>query len=183
MTRTVAGLVFILACLSCAGPQVSAPTNGAFFDSPVAEFAGPGGTIRIDLEHLSLAVADARYPIADCSTTEFYCFKNEALGFHVVFARLCTTRAHAAGETLGGFNFYQFAGMEHGDARQGRYASELSDRFSYVYFLNRGLTELQYDRSGATRFGPRQARAAGYGAWRPFTYRLAEGRTFLRCRG
>jgi hypothetical protein len=87
-----------------------------------------------------------------------------------------------AGISLGGAIFYEFAGVEHGDGRSGRYASELSDRFAYAYFIERGLSEIQYDSTGQIRFGPRQANSTGYSAWRPFTYRLAEGRVFLRCR-
>jgi hypothetical protein len=180
MKRLIAAIAFGLACLSCAAPRRIASAEATIMDPPIGEFTGAAGAIRIDVARLRLSIGNAIHPIVDCSTGEFYCFKNEELGFHVAFPRSCATRARIAGETVGGFTFYQFAGIEHGDVRQGRYASEMSDRFSYGYFNDRGLEEIQYDPTGLVRFGPRQANTAV--SWRAYTYRLAAGRAFLRCR-
>jgi len=182
MSRMIASMVFTLACMACAAPPGPASAQAAVADAAVGEFTGPGGTIRVDPGHLTIAIGAETHPLVDCSNNEFHCFKNDSLGFHIVFPRSCATRPPVAGVPLGGAVFYEFAGVEHGDARSGRYASELSDRFAYVYFVDRGLAEIQYDPAGQARFGPRQANSTGYGAWRPYTYRSAEARAFLRCR-
>jgi hypothetical protein len=156
--------------------------NGAGAGSGVGEFTGAGGTIRIDPARLTIAIDGVTHALSDCSTTELHCFKNEALGFHVVFPRSCARPIRFPGETEGGARFFEFASVPHGDVRSGRYASELSDRFSYRYYVERGLFEIQYDPTGRARFGPEHTVNDGYGAWLPYTYGLAEGAAFLRCR-
>lgn len=183
MHRILTKVGLALGCMACAAPQRAAPLGSTPANQMVGAFIGPQGRIQINPSQLTISVAENTYPLVDCSNTEFRCLKNAELGFHVVFVRSCDRRPTIEGEAVGGALFYQFAGSEHGDERNGRYRSEQSDRFAYGYSIDRGLVEIQYDPTGVTRFNPRLASQDrhGYAAWQPFTYRLAPGQTFLRC--
>lgn len=185
MIRLGAGIVFALFCANCTAPRGPVPASPRTYGPSVAEFVGPQGRIRIDAGRLTITIGDAVHPLTDCSNAEFHCFRNDALGFHIAFVRSCATWPRIGGEAVGGAVFAQFAGVPHGDSRQGRYASALSERFSYEWFREIGLAEILYDPSGARLFGDRQwYRGEGnYPAWEPYAYRLAPGRSFLRCRG
>jgi hypothetical protein len=176
-------MLFALLSVSCVGAPGSAPASAAMHDVALAEFSGTGGTIGIDLQQLTLRIGSAAYPLANCSTAQLYCFENEALGFHLAVPKTCLASPRPEGELAGGFRFFQIAVVEHGDPREGRYVSSLSDRFAYGYYVLRGIHEIRYDPSGQWRFGPQSAGdMMGRAAREAYTYRLPEGQAFLRCR-
>jgi hypothetical protein len=146
------------------------------------EFVGSSGSIRIDLDSLTIETGTSTHRLENCSDAGLFCYKNESLGFHIVFPRSCRRPYLADGETASGFTFYSIKIASHEDIRAGRYISSLSNRFAYSYAIDLGLYEILYDSTGRIGFGPRDAGdSLGIAAAEPYTYRLAEGRTFLRC--
>lgn len=154
-------------------------------ESPIGpvEYRSSTGVVRIDVAARVITVNRQSYPLENCSNDDLYCLKSDTVGFHVVFPRNCRRPYDAAGETMGGALFFQIALVPHEGARNGRYSSELSDRFAYDYTIRRGLHALRFDPTGQWRFGPRSnGNDMGSAAREPFIYRLAEGQAFLRCR-
>jgi hypothetical protein len=148
-----------------------------------AYFRNSSGVISIDVGALVISVEGHDYPLENCSDDALYCFKNAEIGFHIVFPRDCR-RPYRATEVLGGARFLEIALALHQRARDGRYSSELSDRFAYDYRVRGGLQGIYFDPSGRWRFGPNSnGDALGSDAREPYLYRLAEGRTFLQCSG
>lgn len=181
MNRLLEKLI-LLACFLDTGCLA----NGAELDrgdpQGQVEFRGSNGVIRIEVEALTISINGHNYPLENCSNTELHCFKSSEIGFHVVFPRDCHG-PYQATEVAGGARFLQIAMALHQTAREGRYSSELSDRFAYDYRLRGGLRAIRFDPSGRWRFGPNSnGDAMASEALEPFIYRLSEGRSFLQCR-
>jgi hypothetical protein len=179
MAGRLVGMLLVIFCASCA--QWRAPaSNPPVHDREVAIFASSADTMTIDLSARHLTIGSRAYELTDCSTAEVRCFKNEGAGFHVAIPRSCRREHWRRGEIAGGYAFEEISMFEHGDERQGRYVSTLSDRFSYTLLLERGIVELRYDPTGSLRFG-RLSPANDPGPARPYVYRLRADQAFLPC--
>jgi hypothetical protein len=176
-----AGIFLVILCVGCAQWRGPAPIP-AVRDTEVGIFTSSADTIAIDLPAHRLTIGSRAYELTDCSTVELRCFKNEDVGFHVAVPRSCRREHWRRDELTGRYPFEQISMIEHGDERQGRYVSTLGDRFSYSWFLDRGLLELRYDPTGTLHFGPvSPANNVGRAELAPYIYRLPQDRAFLRC--
>jgi hypothetical protein len=178
--KPASALIFVIYACGCAGLAAESAKIRA---TTTPTFVGDSGEIAIDLGRLTVRVGSSVTSLEDCSSTTFYCFKNEVVGVHIVAPRLCRTPHRIEGMTAGGYRFYEISMVEHGDPRQGRYVSSLSARFAYNYYLERGIFEIQYDPAGQWQFGPRSnGNSAPRSQVQPHVYRLPPNQAFLRCR-
>ena len=159
----------------------SAPSSH-LLEANIGVFVSSTSRLQISPTELTVHIGNSLYPLIDCSNETFRCLKNEELGFHFVAPRLCRQPYHVEGDRVGGYNFSQMSMVEHGDARQGRYDSSISDRFAYLYYFDRGLVEIRYDPSGHWRFGPgSNGDTLSRAEMAPYIYRLPDNQTFMRC--
>jgi hypothetical protein len=182
MIRAAFVIVLVFTALGC-GRSVALSSPGTRAqDNSSGEFVGSSGSIRIDLDSLTIEIGGGIHRLENCSDAGLFCYKNGSLGFHVVFPRSCRRPYVAEGETASGFTFYKTKIAPHADIRAGQYISSLSSRFAYSYAIDLGLYEILYDPTGRIGFGPRDAGdSMSIAATAPYTYRLLQGRTFLRC--
>jgi hypothetical protein len=174
--------IIIVTSLGCARPSALSSQAPTARDNLSGEFVGSSGSIRIDLDSLTVGTGTGTHRLENCSDAELFCYKNESLGFHIVFPRSCRRPYRVEGETASGFTFRNIKIVPHEDIRAGQYISSLSNRFAYGYAIDLGLYEILYDSAGRIGFGPRDAGdSMSMTEAQPYTYRLTEGRTFLRC--
>lgn len=181
MARRRSASTLLLLVSACATAGQALQTQ--YRDVSRAVFLNGSDRIVLDVDQDILEIGGRTFPLEDCSTLAFHCYRNVALGVHLTFPRSCGRIAEDSAQTAGGYDFYIFRGAPHGDVRDGSYVSDLSHRYLYRYWIMRGLFAIDYDKSGNVMFGPRDnGGSLNSSEAAPYTYELEEGRSFLRCR-
>src|SRR5687768_1627578 len=73
---------------SCAAKPMDAPLHDVP-DQRVGVYSNGRNVIVIDLDRSAMSIDGESVALYSCSDDSYHCYKNESLGFHIVFPKNC----------------------------------------------------------------------------------------------